>query len=92
MAARGFFSLGLSCVVVTGGHESPRWAGQCPGCGEWNTLVEEVKAPAAVKPTRRAAKAVKPVALREVDAVADIYSERSSRKPRKRCIPVRPDF
>jgi DNA repair protein RadA/Sms len=26
------------------GHESPRWAGQCPGCGEWNTLVEELRA------------------------------------------------
>ncbi len=25
------------------GHESSRWAGQCPGCGEWNTLVEEVR-------------------------------------------------
>ena len=25
-------------------HESPRWSGQCPGCGEWNTLVEEVRA------------------------------------------------
>lgn len=25
------------------GHESPRWAGQCPGCGEWNTLVEELR-------------------------------------------------
>ncbi len=25
------------------GHEAPRWAGQCPGCGEWNTLVEEVR-------------------------------------------------
>ncbi|MFZ5424221.1 MAG: DNA repair protein RadA [Patescibacteria group bacterium] len=22
--------------------ESPRWVGQCPGCGEWNTLVETV--------------------------------------------------
>jgi DNA repair protein RadA/Sms len=30
------------------GHESPRWSGQCPGCGEWNTLVEELRArPAA---------------------------------------------
>lgn len=28
------------------GHESPRWAGQCPGCQEWNTLVEELRAPA----------------------------------------------
>ena len=23
------------------GHESPRWVGKCPGCGEWNTFVEE---------------------------------------------------
>ncbi|MCL2046380.1 MAG: DNA repair protein RadA [Oscillospiraceae bacterium] len=23
------------------GHESPKWAGQCAGCGSWNTLVEE---------------------------------------------------
>lgn len=24
------------------GQESARWFGRCPGCGEWNTLVEEV--------------------------------------------------
>ncbi|MFP4698530.1 MAG: DNA repair protein RadA [Eubacteriales bacterium] len=24
------------------GHESPRWMGQCPGCREWNTFVEEI--------------------------------------------------
>jgi DNA repair protein RadA/Sms len=29
------------------GHETARWAGQCPGCGEWNTLVEEARPPAA---------------------------------------------
>ncbi|MBR0383036.1 MAG: DNA repair protein RadA [Eubacterium sp.] len=23
------------------GYESPRWMGQCPGCRQWNTLVEE---------------------------------------------------
>ena len=23
------------------GHAEVRWAGRCPGCGEWNTLVEE---------------------------------------------------
>jgi DNA repair protein RadA/Sms len=27
------------------GHSSVRWHGQCPGCNEWNTLVEE-RAPA----------------------------------------------
>ena len=25
------------------GHESLRWQGQCPGCREWNTLVEEAQ-------------------------------------------------
>jgi DNA repair protein RadA/Sms len=24
------------------GYESPKWAGKCPSCGEWNTFVEEV--------------------------------------------------
>jgi len=23
------------------GSPSPKWSGQCPGCGDWNTLVEE---------------------------------------------------
>ena len=32
------------------GHESPKWHGRCPGCGEWNTLVEETRAAA---PARR---------------------------------------
>ena len=24
------------------GYESSKWMGQCPGCKEWNTFVEEV--------------------------------------------------
>ncbi|KZE37389.1 DNA repair protein RadA [Bhargavaea cecembensis] len=24
------------------GYESPKWMGRCPGCGEWNTMDEEV--------------------------------------------------
>src|SRR5262245_18671146 len=28
------------------GATSLRWAGKCPTCGEWNTLVEETEAPA----------------------------------------------
>ena len=53
------------------GHETPRWAGQCPGCGEWNTLVEELSArPAASGRATgpRASGAVKPVALGSVAA------------------------
>src|SRR5690606_39882509 len=27
------------------GRTSPREMGRCPGCGEWNTMIEEVEAP-----------------------------------------------
>lgn len=26
------------------GYETAKWFGQCPGCGEWNTMNEEIKA------------------------------------------------
>ena len=25
------------------GYESAKWMGRCPGCGEWNTMEEEVE-------------------------------------------------
>jgi DNA repair protein RadA/Sms len=31
-------------VCQSCGYESPKWMGKCPGCHEWNTLVEEVEA------------------------------------------------
>ena len=31
------------------GASAPKWQGQCPGCGTWNTLVESVATPAAVR-------------------------------------------
>ena len=52
------------------GHQEARWHGQCPGCGEWNTLVEEAAAPAA-KGRRgggaTARPAARPVRLRDVE-------------------------
>lgn len=27
------------------GHTQPKWAGRCPGCGAWSTLVESVEEP-----------------------------------------------
>lgn len=27
------------------GHQSTRWLGRCPGCGAWNSLVEEINQP-----------------------------------------------
>ncbi len=56
------------------GHESLRWAGQCAGCGAWNTLVEEAVARPVAAPGRRggggAAKPLAPVALGDVEASA----------------------
>jgi DNA repair protein RadA/Sms len=47
------------------GHQEARWHGQCPGCGAWNTLVEEARA--APKPGRSApGRASRPERLRDV--------------------------
>ena len=61
------------------GHESPRWAGQCPGCGEWNTLVEEARPALGGRRSGgrsglggaggRGAAAVTPIALGDVAAI-----------------------
>jgi DNA repair protein RadA/Sms len=51
------------------GHESAGWLGRCPGCGEWNTLVEE-RVPEAARggSARRGPPAARPVVLAEVKA------------------------
>ena len=35
------------------GYEAPKWSGQCPECGEWNTLAEEVKQQESKKAAQR---------------------------------------
>ena len=57
-------------VCTSCGHTDARWHGQCPGCGEWNTLVEE-RAPARPSGGGAAkAQPSAPVALRDVRAEA----------------------
>ncbi len=53
------------------GHTQPKWAGRCPGCGAWSTLVEAV---AEAKPSRfsgyaGAAGQAEVVPLGEVEAI-----------------------
>jgi len=51
------------------GHESPKWFGRCPGCGEWNTLVEQEvsRAPAGrARGSRSAVARQEPIALTEI--------------------------
>ncbi len=46
------------------GHQAVKWMGRCPGCGQWNTLVEELIEPS---PTSAApGRVVAPVSLGEV--------------------------
>lgn len=35
------------------GYESPKWLGQCPGCGQWNTFVEEEVSKLTAKEEKR---------------------------------------
>src|SRR4051812_15495790 len=51
------------------GQETPKWHGRCPGCGEWNTIAEEARA-APQGRSRKAARALRPVPLGEVEAPA----------------------
>ncbi|MDR7482961.1 MAG: DNA repair protein RadA [Armatimonadota bacterium] len=51
------------------GHTSAKWLGRCPGCGEWNTLAEEVVR-AAGRGTRPPA-AAEPVSVAAVDLVQE---------------------
>src|SRR5215208_2753660 len=66
----------FSCSAC--GHESPKWHGRCPGCGEWNSFVEEARpapsarvgASGADGARGSAGRALKPVPLAEVQAPA----------------------
>ena len=55
------------------GNESPKWLGKCPACGEWNTYIEEPKAPKTTSARYTGAgessrKAAEPVKISEIHA------------------------
>lgn len=49
------------------GNETSKWSGQCPACGAWNTLVEEVVDKTTIK-TRAKVSDVKPTKIIDVTA------------------------
>jgi DNA repair protein RadA/Sms len=57
-------------------HEASKWHGRCPGCGEWNTLVEETRAPAPARGggTASGVPPARPIRL------ADVRAERVARQ------------
>lgn len=58
------------------GFESSKWMGQCPGCKEWNTFVEEIIDKSSVKTSvKKALEDVKPIPL---SAISSADEERMS--------------
>ena len=52
------------------GYQSPKWAGKCPDCGEWNTLAETAQVKGGAKAAKAAPK--QPVSrLSEVETGSD---------------------
>ena len=59
------------------GNETPKWAGKCPACGAWNTIVEQPTAPKAAKSVSRSVggggyRPVKAVRLSEIAGQQEI--------------------
>ena len=56
------------------GNETPRWQGQCPACGAWNSIVEfeDKKVPAAKAAGRAGIARAVPKKLKEVTGEQEI--------------------
>ena len=68
-----YFIMGKSSTVYicqTCGTELPKWSGQCPNCGAWNSLVETMAAPkkdSRFKIHDSRSQGIKPLKLSEVE-------------------------
>jgi len=54
-----------ACIECGTSH--PKWAGQCSGCGAWNTLVEELAAPLEATATESAPAPSAPILIGDID-------------------------
>ena len=56
------------------GYESAKWLGKCPGCGEWNSMVEEkVSAKESKGGKRGLVKSSRPVKLSEIEVGEEVH-------------------
>jgi len=56
------------------GYESGKWMGKCPGCGSWNTMVEEIQLPA-----RQGSASVPDVLLEKPQRIGEIRPDNATR-------------
>ncbi len=60
------------------GYTTPRWMGQCPECGAWNTLTEEVQRPT---PTPRQRTGVSPTQSLQATPITELKESDETRLP-----------
>ncbi|MGV3487046.1 MAG: DNA repair protein RadA [Tuberibacillus sp.] len=54
------------------GYESPKWMGKCPGCGQWNTMVEETISSKGVRDGRKGSKLPnKPIPISQIEKTSE---------------------
>ena len=53
------------------GHQSVKWLGKCPSCGQWNTFVEEVIKNESKSTLKRASNAPTPIKIDEISGVKE---------------------
>jgi len=54
------------------GNETPRWQGQCPACGAWNTMTEQKQTAAKVQPGRPLFTENRPRSIRDLSETDEI--------------------
>lgn len=54
------------------GYETAKWYGCCPGCGEWNTMEEEMRTPQQQKSSKNIFKSVSAQTIGEIDVDDEI--------------------
>ena len=60
------------------GFDTPKWAGRCPNCGEWNTLVE-MREPSGLQTGRNSK--TKSVSPKDTHTLSSVPSKRTNRMP-----------
>ena len=66
-------------VCAECGYEAPKWLGKCPGCGQWNTMAEQIAEPVQEGPQRRNRRAPgRDVAAVRIDQVPEEQLARRS--------------
>lgn len=53
------------------GFESPKWVGKCPGCGSWNTMVEELNTKPKTSHMAVGFERVKPLSIKDIEISED---------------------